>query len=73
MSLFERVRDIIASLTGIYRDDITREKTLHELNMDSLDIEELKLTIEEEFGILFVNDSSINDVDDILTYIAANA
>ena len=72
MSLFERVRDIIAALTGISQEEITRDKTLDELNMDSLDVEELKLAIEEEFDVLFVNDEGITAVDDILSYIATS-
>ena len=73
MALFEKVRTIISALTGLEKDEITRDKTLSELKMDPLDIEELQLALEEEFDVLFTDQANIKDVDGLVQYIMADA
>lgn len=49
---FEKIRNIIAEvLDDVDADDITEESTFKELEADSLDLFEIIMAIEEEFGI----------------------
>ncbi len=49
--VFERTKDIIVALLGVDPDKITMEANFREdLEADSLDLVELIMAIEEEFG-----------------------
>jgi acyl carrier protein len=57
-STFERVRDIIIDQLGVETDDVTMEANFRDdLEADSLDLVELIMAFEEEFG------GEINDED----------
>jgi acyl carrier protein len=57
-STFERVRDIIVDQLGVDPDDVTMEANFRDdLEADSLDLVELIMAFEEEFG------GEINDDD----------
>ena len=50
-SAFEKVRDIIVDQLGVDPDDVTLESSFREdLKADSLDLVELIMAFEEEFG-----------------------
>jgi acyl carrier protein len=50
-SVFERVRKIIAEQLGVEEDDIKPNTSfVEDLNADSLDLVELIMSLEEEFG-----------------------
>lgn len=50
-STFERVRDIVVEQLGIEADEVTMESSITEdLGADSLDVVELIMAFEEEFG-----------------------
>ena len=50
-STFERVRDIIIDQLGVETDDVTMEANFRDdLEADSLDLVELIMAFEEEFG-----------------------
>lgn len=50
-TVFERVRKIIAEQLGVEEDDIKPDTSfVEDLNADSLDLVELIMTLEEEFG-----------------------
>ncbi|MEP7288974.1 MAG: acyl carrier protein [Chloroflexota bacterium] len=50
-STFERVRDIIVELLGVEPDEVKVDSRFREdLKADSLDLVELIMAIEEEFG-----------------------
>ena len=50
-STFERVRDIIVEQLGVDKDDVKMESNFREdLEADSLDLVELIMQFEEEFG-----------------------
>ena len=50
--IFEKVQEKIAEQLGIDTDDITMESSfIEDLGADSLDIVELIMALEEEFGI----------------------
>ena len=52
MSTFEKVRDIVVEQLGVEADEVAIESTfIDDLGADSLDIVELIMAFEEEFGI----------------------
>ncbi len=69
MQSFERIRDIVHGVTGVPNELITAESTPAQLNMDSLDLTEIILEIEEEFDILVDNEDSIHSMKDLMEYV----
>ena len=75
MSTFEKVRDIVVEQLGVEADEVTIESTfIDDLGADSLDIVELIMAFEEEFGIEIPDeaDEKIKTVQDVVTYIDQN-
>jgi len=76
-SVFERVRKIIAEQLGVEEDDIKPNTSfVEDLNADSLDLVELIMSLEEEFGqggqgfeISDEDAEKIVTVQDAVTYI----
>jgi len=76
-SVFERVRKIIAEQLGVEEDDIKPNTSfVEDLNADSLDLVELIMSLEEEFGqggqgfeISDEDAAKIVTVQDAVTYI----
>jgi acyl carrier protein len=51
-SVFERVRKIAAEQLGVDEGEVTMESSfIEDLNADSLDLVELIMSLEEEFGM----------------------
>ena len=75
MSTFEKVRDIVVEQLGVEADEVAIESTfIDDLGADSLDIVELIMAFEEEFGIEIPDDAAekIKTVQDVVTYIDQN-
>ena len=51
MNVFEKIAGIIADHTGSNASEITEETTFEDLGVDSLDVVEMVMRFEEEFGI----------------------
>ena len=76
-SVFERVRDIAADKLSVEPDDIQLESSFTEdLEADSLDVVELIMALEEEFGgddtPLEISDEDaegLNTVNDVVEYL----
>jgi len=69
---FEQVKKIIVELLGVEPDKVTREARFREdLEADSLDLVELIMAFEEEFGGEISDDEAqqIKTVGDALNYI----
>ena len=66
MQNFERIRAIVHDVTGIPDELITAESTPTQLKMDSLDLTEVIMEIEEEFDILVENEENIHSVGDLV-------
>jgi acyl carrier protein len=75
MSTFEKVRDIVVEQLGVEADEVSIESTfIDDLGADSLDIVELIMAFEEEFGIEIPDEAAekIKTVQDVVTYIDQN-
>ena len=79
-TVFERVRDITSDKLSVEIDEINLESSFTEdLNADSLDVVELIMAIEEEFGTddepIEISDEDaegIRTVQDAIDYLDAN-
>mgnify|MGYP002405038849 CR=1 FL=1 len=75
MSTFEKVRDIVVDQLGVVPDEVAIESTfIDDLGADSLDIVELIMAFEEEFGIEIPDEAAekIKTVQDVVSYIDQN-
>jgi acyl carrier protein len=69
---FERLKKIIVEQLGVEPDDVTLEAAfVEDLNADSLDLVELIMSLEEEFGMEISDEDAekIQKVSDAVEYI----
>ncbi len=74
-NVFESVQNILVEQLGVDADIITMESNfIDDLNADSLDIVELVMAMEQEFGISIPDEEAerIKTVGDAVDYIKAN-
>ena len=72
MATEEKVIGIVSEQLGVPKDDVTRESSfVDDLKADSLDVVELVMQFEDEFGITIPDDDydKIKTVGDAITYI----
>ena len=70
--IFDKIKKAIAEQTGIDENSITLEATFREdLNIDSIDLVELIMQLEEEYDIEFDDDQaeSLKTVGDVVNYL----
>ena len=70
--VFEKIKRIISSKTGINKDTITLESSVvDDLSLDSIEIFEILSEIEDEFSIEVDEDSydEIKTIKDLVTYV----
>ena len=68
----EKVIGIVSEQLGVPKEEVTRESSfVDDLKADSLDVVELVMEFEDEFGITIPDDDSdkIKTVGDAITYI----
>jgi acyl carrier protein len=71
-AVYERLQSIVAEQLGVEPDQVVREaEFIGDLNADSLDMVELVMSLEEEFGIEISDEDveSIRTVGDAADYI----
>ncbi len=76
MAVMEKVKGIIVEQLGVDEEEVTLEASFtDDLGADSLDIVELVMAFEEEFGIEIPDESAekISTVRQAVDYIEANA
>ena len=76
MAVAEKVKSIIVEQLGVDADEVTPEASFtDDLGADSLDIVELVMAFEEEFGIEIPDEDAekIARVQEAISYIDANA
>jgi len=72
----EKVKSIIVEQLGVEADEVTSEASfIEDLGADSLDIGELVMAVEEEFGIEIPDEDAekIARVNDAVSYIEQNS
>ena len=70
--IFDTVVKLLCEQFGIDKKDITEETSLEDLGADSVDIVELSMAMEEEFGIDEMSEddlAGIHTVGDLVNYI----
>ena len=75
MATFDKVRDIVVDQVGVEADEVNIDSTfIDDLGADSLDIVELIMAFEEEFGIEIPDEAAekIKTVQDVVSYIDQN-
>ena len=73
--MFEQIRDILAKQLQIDADKITMTTDIAEdLGADSLDVVEMLMTIEEEFGVTVPDDDvmAFKTLGDVVAYLENN-
>jgi acyl carrier protein len=74
--VFDKVKEIIVDQLGVEEDQVTLEASfIEDLGADSLDIVELIMALEEEFGLEIPDDEAekISTVSDAVDYIRENS
>ena len=67
--VFQKIVDTIVDAKGIDAASITPESNFKDLNVDSLDIAEMVMTLEDEFGITIELEEGIATVQDLVKLI----
>ena len=58
MDVFEKVRNIVAEQLDVEPETITTETRFEDLNADSLDVVEVIMALEDEFGITIPDETA---------------
>ena len=70
--IFEKLTTLLAEQFGVEADSITMDTSFEDLGADSLDIVELSMALEEEFGVSEMGEdeiSAITTVGDLVNYL----
>ena len=70
--IFEKIAALLAEQFGVEADSITMDTSFEDLGADSLDIVELTIAVEEEFGLENMDEddlSGISVVGDLVNYL----
>lgn len=70
--ILDKVKEVIGNTLEINTDDISMETSFEDLNVDSLDLFQIIIDIEEEFNIKIENAESIKTIEDLVNYIENN-
>ena len=68
-NVFQKIVDTIVDAKGVDAASITPESSFKDLNVDSLDIAEMVMTLEDEFGITIELEEGVNTVEDLVNLI----
>ena len=67
--VYQKIVDIIVDAKGIDPDTIHYSSTFKDLNVDSLDIAEMAMMLEDEFGITIELEEGVATVQDLVNLI----
>lgn len=67
--VFEKISSLIAEKIGCDADTLALETKFADLGIDSLDVTELVMNIEDEFSIEIEVDSSLATIGDLVTLV----
>ena len=74
--IFDKLKELVVDQLGVEEDEVTMEASMHDdLGADSLDLVDLVLSVEEEFGGKVADEDleNIKTVGDIVNYIEDRA
>ena len=69
-NVFEKIVETIVDSKGIDAASVTPDSTFKDLNVDSLDIAEMVMTLEDEFNITIELEDGITTVQDLVNLIS---
>lgn len=75
MNIFEKVKTIVVEHTSVGEDSVTLEASFQDdLDLDSLDIMDLLMVLEEEFDVQIPDEElqKMKTVGDVVNYISEN-
>lgn len=70
--IFEKIAGLLSEQFGVEADSITMDTSFEDLGADSLDIVELTMAVEEEFGLENMDEddlSGVSTVADLVNYL----
>ncbi len=70
--VFDKIADIISEKMDIDKGDIAMDASFESLKIDSLDMVEIVMDIEEEFNISIEDAEDLKTVADLVTFIDEN-
>ena len=74
--IFDKLKELVVDQLGVEEDEVTMEATMQDdLGADSLDLVDLVMSVEEEFGVKVADEDleTIKTVGDIVNYIEERA
>lgn len=74
--IFDKLKELVVDQLGVEDDEVTMEATMQDdLGADSLDLVDLVMSVEEEFGVKVADEDleNIKTVGDIVNYIEERA
>ena len=74
--IFDKLKELVVDQLGVEEDEVTMEASMQDdLGADSLDLVDLVMSVEEEFGVKVVDEDleNIKTVGDIVNYIEDRA
>ena len=63
---FQKVAEVIANYKGLDVSTITEDSTFQDLNLDSLDVAELVMNLEDELGVTIELDEQVKTVGEMV-------
>lgn len=70
--IFEQVVNMITDYSDLFPDDIKYDSTFEDLELDEIDLLDLAMAIEDEFGIAVEINNGLKTVGDVVEYIEEN-
>ena len=74
--IFDKLKELVEDQLGVEEDEVTMEASMQDdLGADSLDLVDLVMSVEEEFGVKVADEDleNIKTVGDIVNYIEDRA
>ncbi|WP_027634089.1 acyl carrier protein [Clostridium hydrogeniformans] len=69
--IFEKIKSVIVDQLGVEEEEVSLETSFQDLGVDSLDLFQIIIELEEEFGVQIEEAEKIKTVKDAVEYIEA--
>lgn len=67
--IFEKIRNIICEQLGVEEEKVTLDTSFEDLGVDSLDLFQIVIEIEEEFNLQIEDAEAIKTVSDAVAFV----